>query len=338
MKCIQYSEHGGDYASTFQCIETETSPSDPPASFALVKVHAAAGNPIDFKVAKGELNGAWDCPLPMIMGYDFSGVIVGVGEGNDAEFQVGDEVFAVTWGQGQHKPAEEGAIVGGAFADYITVPTYMLSKKPKEISHEQAAAIALVGTTAYQALFNCLNVKEGDKILILGGPTSVGSLAIQLAKNAGAWVATTSSERNVNYVKNLQPDLIIDYRKEDWSNHPSISGIDAVFDAVGETGAFGKCSGDDSKVIKKGGRFVSIANFDAGFDPKGHQPQLEFASFFCLTNSSAVQDKLAADLVNGKLKVDIDKTFEFSKDGAVEMMKYIESGKGRGKNVMNIVS
>ena len=99
MKCIQYSEHGGDYASTFQCIETETSPSDPPASFALVKVHAAAGNPIDFKVAKGELNGAWDCPLPMIMGYDFSGVIAGVGEGSDAEFQVGDEVFAVTWGQ-----------------------------------------------------------------------------------------------------------------------------------------------------------------------------------------------------------------------------------------------
>ena len=141
----------------------------------------------------------------------------------------------------------------------------MLSKKPKEISHEQAAAIALVGTTAYQALFNCLNVKEGDKILILGGPTSVGSLAIQLAKNAGAWVATTSSERNVNHVKSLKPDLIIDYRKEDWSNHPSINGIDAVFDAVGETGAFGKCSGDDSKVIKMGGRFVSIANFDAGF-------------------------------------------------------------------------
>jgi NADPH:quinone reductase-like Zn-dependent oxidoreductase len=214
----------------------------------------------------------------------------------------------------------------------------MLSKKPKEISHEQAAAIALIGTTAHQALFNCLNVKEGDKLLILGGPTSVGSLAIQLAKNVGAWVATTSSSRNIDYVKSLQPDLIIDYRKEDWANHPSINGMDAVFDAVGEMGAFGKCIGEESKVIKKGGRFVSIANFDAGFDPKGHSPRLEFASFFCLSNSSAVQDKLAADLVDGKVKVDIDKTFEFSKDGAVEMMKYIESGKGRGKNVMKIVS
>jgi NADPH:quinone reductase-like Zn-dependent oxidoreductase len=182
-----------------------------------------------------------------------------------------------------------------------------------------------------------LNVKEGDKVLILGGPTSVGSLAIQLAKNAGAWVATTSSERNMDYVKSLQPDLIIDYRKEDWANHSSINGMDAVFDTVGETGAFGKCSGDDSNIIKKGGRFVSIANFDAGFDPKGHQPRFEFASFFCLSNSSGVQDKLAADLVNGKVKVDIDKTFAFSKDGAVEMMKYIESGKGRGKNVIKIV-
>ena len=71
---------------------------------------------------------------------------------------------------------------------------------------------------------------------------------------------------------------------------------------------------------------------------KGHQPQLEFASFFGLSNSSEVQDKLATDLVNGKVKVKIDKTFEFSKDGAVEMMNYIESGKGRGKNVMKIVT
>jgi NADPH:quinone reductase-like Zn-dependent oxidoreductase len=99
---IQYSQHGGDYASTLQCIETEAPPPDPPANFALVKIHVAAGNPIDFKVAKGELNGAWECPLPMIMGYDFSGVIVGLGGGNDGEFQVGDEVFAVTWGQVIH--------------------------------------------------------------------------------------------------------------------------------------------------------------------------------------------------------------------------------------------
>lgn len=214
----------------------------------------------------------------------------------------------------------------------------MLSKKPKELSHEKAAAIALIGTTAYEALFNCLDVKQGDKVLILGGPTSVGSLAVQLAKNAGAWVATTSSERNIEYVKTLQPDLIIDYRKEDWSKHPSLVGIDAVFDTAGEVGAFGKVSAEDSKLVKVGGRFVSIANFDVGFDPNGHQPRFDFAAFYCLSNSSEVQDKLAAELVAGKIKVDIDKTFEFSKDGAVEMMKYIESGKGRGKNIMKIVS
>lgn len=97
MKYIQYNKHGGDYDSTIELVENETAPSDPPAGFALVKIHTAAGNPIDFKVAKGDLNGAWECPLPMTMGYDFSGTIVSVG--GESEFKSGDEVFAVTWGK-----------------------------------------------------------------------------------------------------------------------------------------------------------------------------------------------------------------------------------------------
>ena len=237
--------------------------------------------------------------------------------------------------QNQHKPFS--GPLGGAFAEYITIPTSTLSKKPAGITHQQAAAVALVGSTAYECLFDCLKIQKDSKILILGGPTAVGSIAIQLAKNAGAWVATTSSPRNMDYVKSLGPDLIINYREEDWSKHDELVGIDAVFDAVGESEAFAKISAEDSKVVKQGGSFVSIASFDAGFDPKAHKPRFDFASFFCLYNSSKVQDKLAADIVDSKLKISIDKEFAFSKEGAVEMMKYIESGKGRGKNVMNMM-
>uniref|UniRef100_A0A6U0K0N9 Enoyl reductase (ER) domain-containing protein n=1 Tax=Minutocellus polymorphus TaxID=265543 RepID=A0A6U0K0N9_9STRA len=336
MKFIQYSEHGSDYDEILQLV---TSPDDdatsktPPPGFATVKIVAASGNPIDFKVAQGGLKEAWDCPLPMTMGYDFSGEIFAVSDG-ESNLKVGDEVFAVNWGQNQHKPAE--GPLGGAFAEYITIPVATLSKKPTGVTHQQAAAVALVGTTAYECLFDCMNIKEGDKVLILGGPTAVGSLAIQLAKNAGAWVATTASPRNMDYVKSLGPDLIINYRESDWSDHPDLIGIDAVFDAVGEDGAFGKISAEGSKVVKEGGQFVSIASFDAGFDPAAHKPRFGFASFFCLYNSAMVQDKLAVELESGKLKVSLDKTFPFSKEGAVEMMKYIESGKGRGKNVMTI--
>ena len=236
--------------------------------------------------------------------------------------------------QNQHKPYT--GPLGGAFAEYITIPTFALSKKPAGITHQQAAAFALVGSTAYECLFECIKIQPGFKVLILGGPTAVGSIAIQLAKNVGAWVATTTSPRNMDYVKSLGPDLIINYCDEDWSQHDELVGIDAVFDAVGESEAFAKISAEDNKVVKQGGSFVSIASFDAGVDPSAHKPLFGFASFFCLYNSSKVQDKLAADLADGKLKVSIDKEFSFSKEGAVEMMKYIESGKGRGKNVMNI--
>lgn len=256
------------------------------------------------------------------------------GADSSASFKVGDDVFAVNWGQNQHKPSQ--GPLGGAFAEYITIPTSALSKKPAGITHQQAAAVALVGTTAYECLFDCLKIQKGSKVLILGGPTAVGSIAIQLAKNAGAWVATTSSPRNMDYVKSLGPDLISNYREEDWSKHDELVGIDAVFDAVGESGAFAKISAEDSKVVKQGGSFVSIASFDAGFEPNAHKPRFDFASFFCLYNSSKVQDMLAADLSDGKLKVSIDKEFPFSREGAAEMIKYIESGKGRGKNVMNM--
>ena len=97
MKSIQYSSHGSDFASTLQFVETADTPSNPPPGFAVVKIHAAAGNPIDCMVAKGYMKDVWPCPLPMTVGYDFSGVITSVDD--NSGFQVGDDVFAVNWGK-----------------------------------------------------------------------------------------------------------------------------------------------------------------------------------------------------------------------------------------------
>ena len=108
----------------------------------------------------------------------------------------------------------KGLPVGCAFAQYIKVPVKKLSRKPDSLSHDEAAAIALVGTTAYQILFDCAKVQAGSRILVFGGATGVGAIAIQLAKAKGAWVATTCSTWTVDYVNQWKPDLAVNYNKE----------------------------------------------------------------------------------------------------------------------------
>ena len=132
------------------------------------------------KVLGGYLKGAgWAMPLPFTLGYDFSGTIHEIDDANASKYPIGTSVFGVQWGQGKHD--EDDKPCGGTFAQYVAVPTSRLSIKPYGLSHEAAAASSLVGTTAHQITFECANVKKGDKVLILGGPTSVGMIAVQLA-------------------------------------------------------------------------------------------------------------------------------------------------------------
>lgn len=247
-------------------------------------------------------------------------------------FAVGDEVFGVNWGQGRHD--EENTPTGGTFAEYAKIPLKKLSKKPAAVSHEQAAAVALVGTTAYQSLLQNCKVESGSKVLILGGATAVGSIAIQLAKNVGAWVATTSSARTRSYVESFNAaDLIIDYNAEKWEEVKDLQGgIDAVFDSVGETDGFARAK----KILKaEGGAFCSIASYDAGFDPKGHPP-LSYAAFFAFSNSSMIQDELAEMIASGKLKIVIEQTYDFREESIQRMLEESKKGKQCGKSVVKV--
>ena len=274
----------------------------------------------------GGLKGAgWGMPLPFTMGYDLAGVVEEVG--NEVKsFSKGDNVFAVQWGKGKHD--EENLPCGGSFAQYVLVPASRLSKIPEGVSHSVAAGSALVGTTAYQML-DAAKIGEGSHILVLGGSSAVGHVVIQLAKVRGAKVSTTCSSRTLDFVKQFNPDEVINYTQEKWEE--KVSGLDAVLDTVGEKDGFARSKG----IVKDGGSFVTIASFDAGFDPSAHPP-FSFASFLCLSNDSAVQDKLASLIVEKKLTISLDKEFEFTSEGVHEMLKYLHAGKSCGKNILKI--
>ena len=185
----------------------------------LVQIHAASVNPVDLKIRDGKLKLILPYRLPFILGNDLAGVVVRVGSGV-RRFRPGDEVFA--------RPDEDRI---GAFAEFISIKEDAVAHKPKKLTMEEAASIPLIGLTAWQALVERANLKTGQKVLIHAGSGGVGTFAIQLAKHLGAIVATTTSTANVEWVKRLGADIVIDYKKDDFAN---ITLIRYVTDVVGE--------------------------------------------------------------------------------------------------------
>ena len=250
------------------------------------------------------------------------------------EFANGDRVYAVNWGARCHGNTEHP--IGGAFAEFIAIPAHKLSRIPENVSYSQAAAIALVGTTALQAL-NLVNVKNGDKVLILGGSSAVGMIAIQLAKLKGAFVATTASSRSLEFTQQFGADALINYNEKKWwlENETGLSEFDVIFDTVGESEVFPHSI--TPGLIKLGGKFISIANDGAGPNPTAHEPALSYASRFFLSNERKVQDELIQLINEGNLVVPIESSFSFDNDGILKMFEKIRSKKSQGKNVLNIL-
>jgi NADPH:quinone reductase-like Zn-dependent oxidoreductase len=329
MKAAQYTAFSNNN-SDVKIVEVEKPKASPGQT--VVRVIAASGNPIDYKVFRGYLEGAWTTPLPFTMGYDFAGIVDEISPEDSAGFAIGDEVFAVNWGVGKHD--EDGKPVGGAFAEYVVIPVSRLSRKPAGVSFAQAASVALVGTTAHQIVVDCAKVTSGSRVLILGASSSVGQIAIQLAKSRGAWVAATCSSRTKEFATQFGADKLIDYREAQWEDDAELKDIDAVIDTVGDANAFSRST--STGVVKEGGVFVSIAAADAGFVPDAHAPRLSFGAMFCLSNQPTVQDDLANKIADGSLKVVIEKSFPFTNDGIVELLNQMEGGTSMGKNVLEV--
>jgi len=244
---------------------------------------------------------------------------------NVRNFSVGEEVWAVNWGQGNHN-AGNGHVPGGAFAQYIKIPADQLSRKPRGVTHDVAAAVALVGTTAYQGLFTHLQVTKGSKLLILGGASAVGFLATQLAKLKGVDVTVTCSPRSAEFAQHANPDRIIDYTKDNWWEAGTV--YDAIFDTVGDKDAFAHAK----LCIRPDGAYVSITNFDAGVSPTAHLPLKAY--FYCLGNSPSVQDELIGLVQTNQLKVPIEASFPFTTEGVRALLRKQEEGKSLGKNLL----
>ena len=201
-------------------------------------IHAASVNPIDWKTRAGMRGDA--SALPMILGCEFSGVVSETGPGVD-EFAPGDAVFGVAPQTGD-----------GTYAEAIAIDAGLLAPKPDSLGHVEAAALALVGLTALVAVEDTAKIKAGETILIQGGAGGVGGFAVQVAKHAGATVYATTSTRNIDYVRGLGADGVIDYTADDFAQ--AVPPCDVVFDTVG-----GAVQERSFSVLKPGGRLVYIA-------------------------------------------------------------------------------
>ncbi|MEK8132364.1 NADP-dependent oxidoreductase [Paenibacillus filicis] len=302
----------------------------------LVEIHAASLNPIDFKIKEGKVKLLIRHQFPLILGNDFSGVVVKVGTKVEA-FKPGDEVYG--------RPRKTRI---GTFAEYISIDETEIALKPKNLTFEEAASIPLVGLTTLQAFSDIMNLKKDQKILIHAGSGGVGTFAIQLAKAMGAYVATTASEKGYDLVQSLGADQIINYKKEQFEE--VLSGFDAVYDTLG-----GEALEKSFKVLKPHGKIVSVSGLpNARF---GREQQLgwfkttllSIASrkitaleskyhvdyHFLFMKPSGVQLNQIKDLIEeGKIKPVIDQVFPFVDTD--QAMKYLESGRAKGKVLVKI--
>jgi alcohol dehydrogenase len=302
----------------------------------LVQIHAASINPVDFKTRDGKLKAVIAYRLPIILGSDLSGVVVQVGAGVRG-FKPGDEVYA--------RVDKDRT---GAFAEFIAVREESVAPKPASLDMEAAASIPLVGLTAWQALIDRAGLKPGQKVLIHAGSGGVGSFAIQLARHLGAFVATTTSTANVDWVKQLGADLVIDYKTQDFS--ALLRDYDVVFDTLG-----GKTLEDSVQVLKPGGKIVSISGppdaafareWQLGWIKEQAMRLLSFGirkraarhgvsySFLFMWPSGAQLREIGALIDSGVLRPVVDRVFPF--DETVEALAYVERGHAKGKVIVKI--
>src|SRR5438093_4898019 len=206
----------------------------------LIDIRAAGVNPLDSKIRDGEFKLFLTYRLPLILGNDLAGVVIGVGS-RVRRFTPGDEVYA--------RPDKNRI---GTFAEFIAVSEDDLSTKPKSLTMEEAASIPLVGLTAWQALIEKAKLKKGQKVLIHAGSGGVGTFAIQLAKHVGAIVATTTSTENIDLVKRLGADIVIDYKKDRFED--ILRDCDVVLHSLD-----GQTLKKALQVLKPGGNLIPIS-------------------------------------------------------------------------------
>ena len=308
MKAVQIHQYGGCDQMQLQ----EIAIPKPAKGEILIKVHAAGVNPVDWKIREGYLAEMLPHSLPLTLGWDLAGEVASLGEGVTS-WEVGNAVYA-------HSNISKN----GSYAEYIIVAEGDVAAKPKTLSWQKSAAVPLVTLTAWQALKDIGSVKSGDRVLIHGGAGGVGIAAIQLAKQVGAIVYTTSSARNYAFLKELGADEVIDYTKEDFSK---LKDLDIVFDTQG-----GDVLEKSWATLKQGGSIISVAEIPS----QDLATKYQVSAHFCFVQPNANQLFEIATLIDSnELKVEVDSVFRL--EDVAKAHEKSESGHTRGKLVLQIM-
>ena len=301
----------------------------------MVQVRAAGVNVLDAKIKSGEFKLVLPYRLPLILGHDVAGVVLRVGP-RVRQFKPGDEVYA--------RPDDFRI---GAFAEFIAIKETSLAIKPKALTMEEAASIPLVGLTAWQALIEKANLQPGQKVFIQAGSGGVGTFAIQLAKHLGAFVATTSTA-NVDWVKRLGADIVIDYKKDDFEN--ILHDYDVVLNSQ-DSATLAK----SLSVLKPGGKLISISGppdpafgeeigapwwlksimrlLSFGIRRKAKRRKVSFSFLFMKANGGQLRE-ISALIDAGAIHPVVDQVFPFESTPAA--MDYVETGRAKGKVVIKM--
>jgi len=302
----------------------------------LVRIQAAAVNPLDSKVRDGEFKPLLPYRPPFVLGHDLAGTVVRTGL-RARGFEVGDAVYA--------RPRDHRV---GAFAEFIAIDAADVALKPKNLNMAEAASIPLVGLTAWQALVELGKVKAGQKVFIQAGSGGVGTFAIQLAKHVGATVATTTSAKNVELLKSLGADVVIDYAKQDFET--VLSGYDLVLNSQDA-----KTLERSLQVLKPGGLLISISGppdpvfaAEFGLNPffklvmrmlsrrirkKAKRLGIRY-SFLYMRAQGKQLSEITSLIEAGVIRPVVDKVFPFEQTG--DALAYVETGRAKGKVVITV--
>ncbi|MEN5366274.1 NADP-dependent oxidoreductase [Stenotrophomonas sp. TWI273] len=302
----------------------------------LIRVHAASVNALDTKIRTGEFKLILPYRLPLILGNDMAGTVVSVGAGVH-HFNPGDEVYA--------RPDDDRI---GTFAEFIAVNAASVALKPGNLTMVEAASLPLVALTAWQALVETAQLKAGQKVFIQAGSGGVGTVAIQLAKHLGAFVATTTSTANVAWVKDLGADVVIDYKQQDFATE--LRDYDVVLNSLGKDELTRSL-----QILRPGGHLISISGpptpafasaralawplkqvmrlLSHGIRSKAKQKGVTYT--FVFMRASGQQLSEITSLVEaGAIRPVIDRVFPFQQTQGA--LAHVESSRAKGKVVVEM--
>ncbi len=308
MQAVRFHSYGGPEALVLE----EVRRPQPGADEVLVRVRAAGVNPLDWKVRAGHVKEWLHHRLPLIPGWDVSGVVEAVGSGA-AAFKVGDEVYGMLdFGR------------DGAYAEYVAAAPRHLALKPASLGHVQAAGVPLAALTAWQSLFEVAGLQSGQSLLIHGAAGGVGHFAVQFAKWQGARVIGTASAANAGFLKELGADEVIDYRTTPFDK--VVSEADVVLDTIG-----GETQQRSWPVLKKGGILVATLGISS---PETARRRGVRGEGVMVHPDTAQLARIATLIDAGELKVAVDTVLPLAQAARAHEMS--QTGHVRGKIVLQV--